>query len=225
MKTCKKCNIEKHLDLFYKAKSNKDGYNKVCADCVKERVNKYRLDNIEAITEKKAQYYKKNTERLNAKSKAWYEKNKDHALQLSKIWQQNNPEKRTEIQKKYYLNGGKEKKLEWHEKNKDQRSLYYKEYRKNNINDIRRNANKYVKANPKKALHRCRLRQMQKLNATPLWADLNEIKEVYKNCPKGMHVDHIIPIKGELVCGLHVINNLQYLTAFDNLSKGNKFTT
>ena len=225
MKTCKKCNIEKSLNLFYKAPSNKDGYNKVCADCVKERINKYRLNNIDVITEKKAKYYQKNSIRLNAKSKAWYEDNKEHALQLAKKWQQDNPKKRTEIQKKYYLNGGKEKKIEWKKNNIAKVRKYYIEYRVNNLNDIRRNANKYGKANPKKSLHNVRLRQMQKLNATPLWANLDKIKEMYKNCPKGIHVDHIIPIKGKLVCGLHIIHNLQYLTAFDNLSKGNKFTT
>lgn len=59
--------------------------------------------------------------------------------------------------------------------------------------------------------------------ATPIWADLNAIKQFYKHCPVGHHVDHIIPLNGELVSGLHILSNLQYLPAKDNLQKGNKF--
>jgi 5-methylcytosine-specific restriction endonuclease McrA len=49
------------------------------------------------------------------------------------------------------------------------------------------------------------------------------IKEFYEKCPKGMVVDHIIPLQGKLISGLHVIWNLQYLTPHDNLKKGNRF--
>jgi hypothetical protein len=67
-------------------------------------------------------------------------------------------------------------------------------------------------------------RKADKLNATPTWADLDKIKEIYSKCPEGYHVDHIVPLMGASVCGLHVENNLQYLTAKDNLAKSNKFT-
>ena len=68
-----------------------------------------------------------------------------------------------------------------------------------------------------------RNREAAKLKRTPAWADFDKIKEIYKNCPKGHHVDHVIPLQGEKVSGLHVETNLQYLTAEENLKKGNKF--
>ena len=65
-------------------------------------------------------------------------------------------------------------------------------------------------------------RRAAKLKATPKWADLKAIRAVYAQCPVGFHVDHIIPLKGENVCGLHIVENLQILSATDNLRKGNK---
>jgi hypothetical protein len=65
-------------------------------------------------------------------------------------------------------------------------------------------------------------RKAAKLKATPKFANLNKIKEIYKNCPKGYHVDHIVPLQGKVVCGLHVEWNLQYLTPSENSSKSNK---
>ena len=59
--------------------------------------------------------------------------------------------------------------------------------------------------------------------ATPPWLDKNELIKFIRNCPKGCHVDHIIPITNPLVSGLNVPWNLQYLTKYENLSKGNKF--
>ena len=54
------------------------------------------------------------------------------------------------------------------------------------------------------------------------WSESEEIAEFYQKCPEGYQVDHILPLKGKMVSGLHVLSNLQYLTKEDNLSKGNK---
>ena len=66
-------------------------------------------------------------------------------------------------------------------------------------------------------------RRAYKLKAVPKWANLEKIKDIYKHCGKGYHVDHIIPLRSPNVCGLHVENNLQILKARDNISKGNRF--
>lgn len=66
------------------------------------------------------------------------------------------------------------------------------------------------------------LRRARELQATPPWANLNKIKEIYNNCPEGYHVDHIYPLNGKNICGLHVENNLQYLSAKENMQKGNR---
>lgn len=60
-------------------------------------------------------------------------------------------------------------------------------------------------------------------HATPPWADKQALKAFYKACPPGHHVDHVIPLRGKMICGLHVVENLQYLPARVNQVKANKF--
>jgi 5-methylcytosine-specific restriction endonuclease McrA len=58
---------------------------------------------------------------------------------------------------------------------------------------------------------------------TPAWADKQKIVDFYKNCPKGCQVDHVIPLRGTIVSGLHIAENLQYLTAKENRNKSNRY--
>jgi len=76
----------------------------------------------------------------------------------------------------------------------------------------------------------CRRRQAAQLQRTPPWADMSAIAEFYVEAKRleeltgiQFHVDHIVPLQGELVSGLHVPANLQLLPAHENLSKSNSF--
>jgi 5-methylcytosine-specific restriction endonuclease McrA len=66
------------------------------------------------------------------------------------------------------------------------------------------------------------VKRSRKLRATPKWADIGKIKEIYRNCPDGYEVDHIIPLACKEASGLHCEFNLQYLTAKENQQKKNK---
>lgn len=64
--------------------------------------------------------------------------------------------------------------------------------------------------------------RISKLNAFPPWGSKSQIDDFILSCPEGYHVDHILPLKGKSVCGLHVLENLQYLPARENMQKSNR---
>jgi len=102
-----------------------------------------------------------------------------------------------------------------------------KEYKKN-IMRYNNYGKSYRKSSHGKATRESlgRERELRKRNATPKWLSKNhreEMKRIYLNRPEGYHVDHIVPLKGKNVSGLHVPWNLQYLPIADNIRKRNKF--
>ena len=68
-----------------------------------------------------------------------------------------------------------------------------------------------------------RKRRAAQLLRLPVWANLEKIKEFYLAArERGLEVDHILPLQGKTVSGLHVENNLQLLDKISNCKKGNR---
>lgn len=101
---------------------------------------------------------------------------------------------------------------------------------RNKHRDRHRKAQKeWEQKNPSSKYFHTAVRRARKKNATPAWADMDRIKYKYAHCHwlnktfgYNMHVDHIIPLSGKNVCGLHVHTNLQIIAAEENLRKHNK---
>jgi len=89
---------------------------------------------------------------------------------------------------------------------------------------------KYRKLNPGKGRALGAKRAAAKLQRTPSWANLKVITKVYESAQAitkitGImySVDHIIPMRGKLVSGFHVENNLQVIPLSENIKKNNHF--
>lgn len=84
-------------------------------------------------------------------------------------------------------------------------------------------SSEWQKRNPGVSKARTKIYEVAKLKAMPNWADKAKILKIYQRAAvRGMHVDHIVPLRSKLVCGLHCEHNLQLLTPLKNLIKGNR---
>lgn len=134
------------------------------------------------------------------------------ASERSTNWARNNRERHREHQKNYETRHPMppERRAEisrnWYSRNKSRVALYRAMHR------------------PETAA-RARARR-----ATPAWADRAAISMIYRVAEViritgfDVEVDHFIPIKGKLVSGLHVHNNLQIILTTANRRKGNRIT-
>ena len=107
-----------------------------------------------------------------------------------------------------------------------------KKYEEEHLEETLKYRQQWRDENPEKISegHRRYKKQLKKPQK-PKWVDENVIKNIYKkmnrlNKESGYSkydVDHIIPLNGDIVCGLHVENNLRIISHKENTEKSNKF--
>lgn len=196
-------------------------------------------------------YNAENREARNAARKKWNDENKAHRLEKQKEYAAANADKLKAYYKEYnatqransseyhraYYEANKARKAEYrkayyeankerlaaakkadYEENKDTRLAQKKEYRKRAAANIA-----YLNASRKKVVKQ----------RTPKWLtehDKLRMKCLYsiaamltKQNEEPWHVDHVIPLQGKVVSGLHVPSNLQVMRGTENISKKNKF--
>ena len=120
-------------------------------------------------------------------------------------YQKNNPSYFREANKRHYLNkvGSLSRRVQLTE---EERKEYYRE----------KALKRYTRAKEARVSWDTELTEFVVLEARKL----NKLREVLTGIK--WHLDHILPLKGANVCGLHVWNNLMCIPACLNLEKSNK---
>ncbi len=129
--------------------------------------------------------------------------------EYQKKWREENPEMRAEHEATHFSNP---------------------DNRKRNLERNRA----WLANNPvmRKAINRRKMSRRKGLSklCTPAWADRQLMRYIYVSCVYlssitglALDVDHIIPLKNDLVCGLNIPHNLRIIPRADNLRKKNKF--
>ncbi|MGH7975018.1 MAG: hypothetical protein ACREBR_05805 [bacterium] len=169
----------------------------------------YANDHEEELQEYKQEYYKTNKEDIQIQRKSYQEQYYKNNIEKFQKYARDNHQAILEYHKLYY--------------NEHQTELINKqrEYYRENSSVIKSKNKEYEKLHPEiYKLAALRKHSKRKLRIPQFGQD--GILEFYGDCLIGYEVDHIIPLCGKLVSGLHVIGNLQYLTELENNKKNNK---
>lgn len=192
-KRCCKCATVKDAGCFYANKRVKDGLNSFCIDC-------HKADNIARKKTKRADpEFRKKERELKAAYRA-----------------------KTVAERSRYMR-------EWHAKNIEGQTQYRKRYAVDNAEYFV----SYRKRNKTKILAKTRKRQVAQLQRTPAWLATDDfwlMEQAYELAALrtqmlgyAWHVDHILPLQGKRVSGLHVPQNLSVIPAVQNYKKHNRF--
>jgi hypothetical protein len=164
---------------------------------------------------------RKDPEARKAYQREYAQRNRKEAYERIVAWRKANPKKWAEQQKRYakkYPEKLVAKSIKWKANNPEAAAASSRKTRLKNK----------ARVNANKAMYRA-----NKRNRTPLWltpVDFERIQNVYKLAElqtkitgELWHVDHIIPLNGKNVSGLHVPSNLRAVRASENMLKNNKF--
>ena len=238
IKECKICGLKDDEKYFIKGRrrgvSCQSKYLKEWREKNGEYINDYNKENANKIKKLKKRHYDNNTRYYAQKNKCWYNANKEYKLKYNKEWKIKNPDKvklhninRKEYGKKYRKENAEKIKEYYHtikEKRKLYRSSRYKTDAKYKISTLIRGSFKqafdiYTKNGKIKTIKEYGI-------------DIKAIIEKLGKPPQDgrqYHIDHIFPVSAfDLTNPEHIKlcwhpDNLRWLEASENMSKGNKY--
>lgn len=217
-KLCTGCDVTKAFSDFNVHSRSADGLQCYCKECESKKNAVYR-----------AAHPKKRTPRKRRKDARYASRAEGVAA-----WIKRNPEKRRATVHRYRaknLVAVRARQAKWDAENKDYVRLKGRQWNLANAGRKKAASRNYRQRNKARINATTKRRRTSLTGAAVKWADQVKIialyaEAQYRQISTGVDhaVDHIVPLKHPLVCGLHCEDNLQVLTGLENLKKGNKFS-
>ncbi len=199
-KSCTKCNVVKPLTDFNKKKVAPDGVRSECRACQKSYFKTFADENQEYMRKRDYDRYHADAAGERKRSAEWAARTGYKATRREKYQENPIPHR--------------QRSTEWRAANLDKSKASVIAWQRNNRPYFNR---------------RQQEREATKLKATPEWMDPRYVQMFYDMAAEATeltgvkhHVDHIVPLRSALVCGLHCEHNLQVLPAADNIRKSNR---
>lgn len=222
-KVCGGCKAVKPVEDFYTRKIRSGRYipTSRCKACFKVASDAGYLRNREKRLKQCAERRKLRADEIAEYLRGWYKKNKQRILPRIRAYQTRPERKEADRirQKLRYLDNKAEITA---------RRVVYRatpEYKAM----AKRLYKRHYEANKIKYTLKSIERMYRKRRATPGWYKRGDARPFYELAARltketGVRhvVDHIVPLKGANVCGLHVKENLRVIPELDNIRKHNK---
>lgn len=239
LKSCATCRQRKPTTDFNAHKCRPDGLRGVCAICQRAENRASYLRHQEKRQAEKRAYqaeWRKDPENAEKNRKAaseWYRANGEVARERARRWAKENPERKREADRLWATANPDRvvaNRNAWRSANLDRKLQLDRQWASRNRPKLRELGKAYRQAFPDKHAARQGRRRAAKMQATPPWATQFYIDEAYhlaklRTLATGFewHVDHVVPLKGKTVCGLHVESNLAVIPGRENNSKSNRY--
>lgn len=214
---CSRCELVKPAAEFSKCSARWNKLQAYCRSCASSKYKNYSAENRADIAARMKKYISENKKAVTTQRKEYYIETRDQRIAYSQAWEEKNKERANARRAKYRIEAKdriKESARKSKQKHRQTGIDYARHYRKTNGAKIRK-----FHAN----------RRAAKLRAMVAWANMDAISKIYRQAhalskimKMKYEVDHIVPLRSKIVCGLHCEANLQVLTKIDNMKKGNR---